>query len=132
MDAAQVPKRLDITAYAGDDFVLTLDVYDVDPITRVRTAADFTGATAEMHIKKRPSDLIADAVLVLTSTPAAGLSFPETNQIQIEITAAQTSDPEMLAALYYDIQVMDTDGKTKTYFAGFFATKGEVTVIPPN
>lgn len=126
MQAMQLPVRLDLTTYAGDDFEMTVIIVDVDVLTGTQTAANFTGASAKMSIKSRPDDAEIDAVLVLTSNPAAGLSFPSTDRVKIALTDTQTAALPN-AALYYDLQITTAAGAIRTYFAGNFITQNDVT-----
>lgn len=119
-----MPTWLPITAYAGDDFTLMLSIVTVDN-AGTETPVDFTGSTAKMQLKIRPTD--TTSILQLTSTPAAGLSFPALGQLQIDLTATQTGTDLPKASLFYDLQITDALGKVRTYFAGTFTVKSDVT-----
>ena len=124
MEVAQVPTRLDMVAYSGDDFTLLLEIVTVGS-NGTETPVDFTGSTAKMQLKARPTD--TTNILQLTSTPAAGLSFPALGELQIELTATQTGTTLPKAALFYDLQITDSLGKVRTYFTGMFTVKSDVT-----
>ena len=128
MEVAQVPAKLDIVLYAGDDFALTINVVTVDPVTNVETPVNFTGCTALMQIKSRPAETAA--LLQLTSSPAAGLSFPAPatdGNIKIELTKVQTGTTLPKASLYYDLQITDSLTKVRTYFTGMISIKNDTT-----
>lgn len=119
-----MPTRLDIVAYSGDDFTLLIEIVTVAN-DGTETAVNFTGSTARMQLKARATD--ATNLLQLTSSPAAGLSFPALGELKIELTAVQTGVTLPEAALFYDLQITDSLGKVRTYFTGSFSVKSDVT-----
>ena len=121
MTTAQLPYIHNLVCYSGDDFAVTIEA---EPGTA--SPVNFAGATAKMSIKSRPADDEGDALLVLTSTPAAGLSFPGAGEIHIQLTDTQTAALPN-AALYYDIQVTSSGGAVRTYTRGQLIVKPDVT-----
>jgi hypothetical protein len=121
-----MPARVDLQAYAGDTFESLVLVVTVDPGTKAETPVDFTGASARMAIKAKPWVTDDQALVLLTSTPAAGLSFPAAGQIRIELTPDQTR-ALINTQLHYDLQVTYATGKVQTCLVGKFITTYDVT-----
>lgn len=117
MTAAQIPARIDMAAYSGDDFAMVITV------TVGGLPADLTGSSALMQIKASAK---ATTPQLQLSSPANGITFPTASTIKVELTAAQTA--ALIGARWvYDLQITDSLGKVRTYLVGDFTINSDVT-----
>jgi hypothetical protein len=89
------------------------------------TAVDITGYTARLQARVRHSD--TDAVLSLTSTPAAGITLGTTNgTITLALTAAETA--ALTPGRYvYDLEMVAPAGTVRRLVEGTITVTPEVT-----
>lgn len=109
---------MSMTVTRRDDVVFEITFTDVDgePI-------DLTGATVFFTVKKRLSDVDADAVIEKEITV---FDAPETGVAEL---ALDTDDTNIVATSYfYDIQLKDTNGKIVSSGRDKFIVNQDVTI----
>lgn len=94
--------------------------YTVDDV-----AVDFTGATAEMIVRKLATD--TDAVLTLATAGAAGITLGgAAGTATVEVTAAQSA--ALTPGVYvYDLLITYASGDVLAFVAGQFIVEQVVT-----
>jgi len=86
------------------------------------TPISLTGATIAMQVRKPCGGAV---VLDLTSSPAAGITI--INAAAGEFSIGGYTNPDLQAALIYDIQVTLADDTVTTFVRGTYSIYGQVT-----
>ena len=118
-----VPTK-DLSVYAGDDFLtkvrLSMDLADFTPLAQVRLYPDIPGGRvgpaiiATFTITKEASDTNTD--------------LPTGTLDTLVLSLSGTATRDLPNVSYYDLQMTDLSGKTKTYLSGKVFTKAQVSI----
>jgi hypothetical protein len=107
-----------LTIYRGDDRTLT-----------VAASSPIQGSDMVFTAKRHRRDADADAV-IQKSTADGGITVIG-DEATITIDAADTDSLDDSPALFWDVQVTDTDGKTLTVATGRLAILRDITRTVP-
>lgn len=115
-----VPGTYNITTYKGDTLVLTFEL--VDDTEPTPLPIDLSSATFKMQVRKKSGD----PVLWEAATDDGIVVSGADNNI---VTVSKIVDAEAGVNPYvYDIQATFLDGTVRTYVAGTFMLRADVTV----
>lgn len=113
LEVTNLPARLDIRHWKGDDLYLELNVASVSGSTE--TPVDFTGYTGEMVIERPGSD-----TAVLTFDTDTEMVLEADGDIKITVDKTVLSGALTLGKYDYRITLTSPGDFTRTYFAGSF------------
>jgi len=124
MELSNKPVVLDARVVIGDSFYHTLTFKNGDG-----TYIDFTGASAKAIVRESP-DSTSTAILTMSS---AGSPIYITLDAAVEnnfiINVPKTVTADLTAGVYYwDMEITDSSGKTRTYWKGRFVVEEQITL----
>ena len=106
-----------LSIYRGDDRALL-----------ITSSVDLTGSEVWFTVKRKRQDADVDAVIA-KSTDQGDITVAGF-QATVTIDAADTQDLDPVA-LYWDVQIVDGDGKVRTVATGRLAVLADITREAP-
>lgn len=113
MEVTNLPARLDVRHWKGDDMYLEINVASV--VGTTETPIDFTGWTGQMFVERPGSD-----TPLLTLTTASEMVLEADGDIKITVASTALSTALPLGKYDLRIKLTNPSGFARTYFAGEF------------
>lgn len=118
-----VPVR-DLSVYAGDDFSekvrFAMDLSGFNPLAQIRLYPDIPGG------RVGPAIIATFTISKEASNTNTNLPNGTLDTLCLSLPGSVTRDLPHVS--YYDLQMVDFDGKTKTYLSGKVFTKAQVSI----
>lgn len=113
--------NLDLSMYSGDDFQYSIkfkeDLTNFTPYSQIRMFTEWPGSQVGPLI-----------LATFTITKSASVSGGIIDTLTLTLPGSATAD--LPRTTYWDLQLKDLDGRTKTYLEGKVFTKFQVTIPP--
>lgn len=121
--ASPVPTR-DLSLYAGDDFEekvrFSMDLGDFVPLAQVRLYPDIPGG--------RVGPAIIATLVITKEASNTNTNLPTDTLDTLVLTLPGVATRDLPNVSYYDLQMTDLSGKTKTYLTGKVFTRAQVSI----
>ena len=121
--ASPVPTR-DLSLYAGDDFServrLSMDLADFTPLSQIRLYPDIPGG------RVGPAIIATFTITKEASNVNPSLPVGTLDTLCLSLPGSVTRDLPNVS--YYDLQMVDLSGKTKTYLSGKVFTRAQISI----
>ena len=121
--ASPVPTR-DLSLYAGDDFAekvrFSMDLQGYGPLAQIRMYPDIPGG------RVGPAIIATFTITKEASNTNTNLPADTLDTLCLALAGSVTRDLPNVS--YYDLQMTDPSGKTKTYLTGKVFTRAQVSI----